>query len=406
MAGEDHCSHLRVACLNQYELIRKYRCDDCGAVMMCGCDEAFGRRFLSHQLSEGCELDSQRRVPVTVGFTANICSECRGLPAIPAPAAAIPGRTSKIRRYYWRELYFAERLAQAAWDEENPTVSGNDRRAAYGEIEARVLAATKEQHTTAPKYTFSELSQSRVIERYGVQVEPLSADYAPVGERGAQILLDGVVVSPESFAARHYEALGWAVLEVESLPFHALFGVMMYLLIQDPIDPLNRMVGFGDRAAYESTREKPIIWTLLPEDFGTKGYGQRRAGEIEAHLTHLITDREELLWTFDYWRPMSANLRQYLWAHRDEDVDRARRLIEVLPPDTIIAILRYLVEDYWSHYLGWPDLLLHRGDAIQFVEVKSSSDKLSEEQKRWIADNHDVLHLPFNIAKIHKAKAV
>ena len=88
------------------------------------------------------------------------------------------------------------------------------------------------------------------------------------------------------------------------------------------------------------------------------------------------------------------------------DVDRARRLIEVLPPDTIIAILRYLVADYWSHYLGWPDLLLHRGDAIQFVEVKSSSDKLSEEQKRWIADNHDVLHLPFNIAKIHKAKAV
>ena len=33
------------------------------------------------------------------------------------------------------------------------------------------------------------------------------------------------------------------------------------------------------------------------------------------------------------------------------------------------------------------------------------ADKLSEEQKRWIADNHDLLHLPFSIAKIHKARA-
>ena len=39
-----------------------------------------------------------------------------------------------------------------------------------------------------------------------------------------------------------------------------------------------------------------------------------------------------------------------------------------------------------------------------FVEVKSSSDKLSEEQKRWIADNHGMLNLSFRIAKIHKAK--
>lgn len=124
---------------------------------------------------------------------------------------------------------------------------------------------------------------------------------------------------------------------------------------------------------------------------------------IEEHLAQLLPERDELLWTFDYWRPMSADLRQYRWAHREEDVDRARKLVEILPPRTVIAILLYLVDDYWGRFLGWPDLLLHRPDAFRFVEVKSSSDKLSQEQKHWIAENHDRLHLPFAIAKIHRA---
>lgn len=369
---------------------------------MCACDEAFGRRFLSHQLDEGCELDTQRRIPVTHGFVAGTCSECRGLAADPAPAAAIPGRTSKIRRYYWRELYFAERRAQAEWEDRHSHATDEERHAAFAEIEKQALAAIKQQHATAPKYTFTELSQAEVIERYGVQVDALIADYAPGGGKGASILRDGAVISPEAFASWHYGELGWSAMKVESVPFHALFGVMMWLLIQDPFDPLNRIVGFGDRAVYEATREKAQIWTPLPEDFGSKGYGQRRAQEIDEHLARLVPDRSELMWTFDYWRPMSVELRQYLWAHREEDVDRARRLVEILPPERIIAILRYLVADYWGRFLGWPDLLLHRDGEFEFVEVKSSSDKLSEEQKRWVADSHGMLLLPFRIAKIHK----
>lgn len=405
MARRDSCTHPDVTCLNQHELVRKYRCCACDGVMMCGCDETFGRRFLSHQLHEGCELDTQRRVPVTHGFVRGTCSECRGLPADPAPAAAIMGRTSKIKRYYWRELYFAERHGKAAWDDQHPDATEEERRAAYGIVERQVLADLKQQHAIAPKYVFTELSQAQVIERYRVEVDALSAIYAPGGSKGAQILHDGEVNSPEAFASRHYGSLGWSVMATESLPFHALFGVMMWLLIQDPSDPLNRIVGFGNRAMYEATREKSQIWTPLPEDFGTKGYGRRRADAIDEHLGQLVPDRGELLWTFDYWRPTSAELRQYLWAHRDEDVGRARQLVEILPPETILAVLRYLVANYWGRYLGWPDLLLHRDGEFQFVEVKSSSDKLSDEQKRWIADNHDLLHLPFRIAKIHKCSS-
>ena len=178
----------------------------------------------------------------------------------------------------------------------------------------------------------------------------------------------------------------------------------MWLLIQDVRDPLNRIVSFGDRAAYEERREKPPIWTDLPEDFGTKGYATRRASAIEEHFELLAPDA--LPWLFDYWEQPSANLRQYLWAHRAGDVGRARQIVEILPPVTLLAILRYLVADYWNHFLGWPDLLLHRDGAFLFVEVKSSSDRLSEDQKRWIADNHDTLQLPFRIAKIHRTSTV
>ena len=396
------CGHPCRICLNQHELIRKYRCPDCGAVMMCTCDEEFGRRFLAHQLNEGCELETQERVAVTHGFEPRICSECRGLPADPAPAAAIPGRTSKIKRYYWRELFFAEHAAQADWDSEHPDANADERCAAHAQIEKAVLEDIKALHARAPKYAFSEKSQAEVIALYGVTVEPLQATYAKDGKKGAQIVSGSEVISAEEFASHHYIGQGWQVLKLESVPFHVLFGAMTWLLIQGYDDPLCRLVSFGDRIAFEEKRPGEMVWTHLPSDFGSKGYGERRAKAINEHFNEMLRD-DDPLWLFDYWLEPSEGFRQYLWAHRSEDIARARRLLEILPFETVKTILRYLVEGYWDRYLGWPDLLLYRQGEFKFVEVKSSNDKLSEEQKAWIADNHDILKLPFSIAKIHKA---
>lgn len=397
------CQHDHVVCLNHYELVRKYRCSDCGAVMMCSCDEEFGRRFLEHQLSEGAEYEMRLRVPVTHGFVDNVCNECRGLPAETAPMASIPGRTSKIKRYYWRELFFAQQVAESEWEVSNPDASPKERELAFRQIRNDVLEAIKQQHASQPKYTFVELSQSEVIKRYEVQVDAIPATYSKSGAKGENIVSGDTLISAEMFASKHYETLGWSVMPLESRPFHALFSVMMWLLIQDPADPRNRMAGFGRRDVFEETGEKAMVWTPLPEDFGAKGYSARRAAAVEEHFALLIEDRDELLWMFDYWLLYSEDLRQYLWAHLPEDVSRARRLIEILPPSIVIEILRYLLDHYWNHYVGWPDLLLYREDEVVFVEVKSSSDRLSEDQKRWIADNSSCLKLPFRLAKVHKA---
>lgn len=374
---------------------------------MCACDEPFGQRFLAHQLTEGCELETQLRVPVTIGFQANICNGCRGLPLEPAPAAAIPGRTSKIKRFYWRELFFRETEAVANWEAEHPDASIEEAKAAHENIRREVLDEIKQLHASTPLYDMSEPSPADVLARCEVPIDSFYPDYVPAPERGAVVLLDGDVVSPETFVARHYEKLGWSTLELESRPLHALFGVMMWLLIQDGADPLNRMVSFGSRTAFEAGVSGDMIWTLLPDDFGTAGFGRRRKEAIDEHFEFSFkpdgaADRGELLWLFDYWRFHSEQLRQYLWAHRDEDVDRARQLIEILPPETILTILRYLVEDYWGHYLGWPDLLIWRGDEFLFIEVKSSSDRLSGDQMRWIVDNFEQLSLPFRVAKLHR----
>ena len=103
--------------------------------------------------------------------------------------------------------------------------------------------------------------------------------------------------------------------------------------------------------------------------------------------------------------------QEYLWAYESTDTERGRRLIEILGPGQIKAILRFLADDYWGRYLGWPDLVSWRSTErtstdIEFVEVKSSSDRLSEDQRAWMTNNSNILKLPFRIAKVHKTRVL
>jgi hypothetical protein len=50
----------------------------------------------------------------------------------------------------------------------------------------------------------------------------------------------------------------------------------------------------------------------------------------------------------------------------------------------------------------WPDLLVYGENQWFLAEVKSWNDKLNENQKRWIEDNHRYLHLPFKLVQVHR----
>lgn len=375
---------------------------------MCSCDKDFALRCLPHQIFEGIEVDTKDRVPVTLGFQPNICNTCRGLQEEPAPKAAMHGRMSKVYRYYWREIETETIRRFADWaDEEGHTDwlrAQEENKVMYTAIEKQVVDEIKELHRRSPKYIYEQKSQDEVLSRCEVTVVNLEAVYIKTSDRKAKILDNGKEFTAEEFAANHYRKKGYSVIFAESAPFHALFGTLMWIVIQDPKDERNRAVAFGNRIAFEEGGKGELIWTVLPDDFGSSGYFSRRRADIDNHLESLPEEKEDLIWTFDYWIHHSYKLRQYLWAHEDRDVEAARKILEILPVADVKKILKYLVEHYWDRYIGWPDLILYNDvdDSFLFVEVKSSSDRLSDEQKDWIKDNYHRLRLPFNMVKIHK----
>ena len=256
------CSHQEVRCLNQFELIRKYRCAGCGVVMMCMCDERIGRQSLPHQLSEGTEHETRRRYAVTGGFVANVCDACRGLEIQPHPVASIHGRTSKIKRYYWRELAFREMDLFAAWATGRGLspmdAAGPDAAEAHKRFRQQALAEIKALHRDRPKYRFASESQMEVLRECSVAVLGLDAVYLrETGSKKATLLFDDTPVTAEEYVRRHFEAIGYSVLGLESRPFHALFGIYMWLLVQDTADPNVRL---GPVNTYLSASKMSTKW--------------------------------------------------------------------------------------------------------------------------------------------------
>ena len=81
---------------------------------------------------------------------------------------------------------------------------------------------------------------------------------------------------------------------------------------------------------------------------------------------------------FDCWLAPSADLRHYLLGYRREAIETARKLIELIPPLVLKAVLGYLIMNYWEHRSGWPDLLVYRADGWFLAEIKSWNDKLNK----------------------------
>jgi hypothetical protein len=265
------------------------------------------------------------------------------------------------------------------------------------------LEEIKQLHARNPKYVFDDVSQQQVLEKCGVEVLDLKAEYILGVQGRAQLNLNSRAVGVEEFARHHLHSLGYTTLICESRPFHALFATLLWPLIQDPADSRLQIVGMADRTA-QSDQSRPLWW-LRPEDFGTVGYGRRRKAEITTYLDDELPDASaELSEFFDESLESSRILRTYLWADVPSAVDTAKRLLELLSPEVIKTILGYLVDSYWANYLGWPDLIAYSNRELFFAEVKSSHDKLSDDQKHWIEQNHVRLKLPFKLIKIHRIR--
>jgi hypothetical protein len=85
------------------------------------------------------------------------------------------------------------------------------------------------------------------------------------------------VFTIEEFAEDYFIKKGFKVLEVESVPFHVLFGIFMYLVVEDVDDRKGRIVQFGSRNDFDkNTSQEGMVTTILPDDFGSKLYYERQ----------------------------------------------------------------------------------------------------------------------------------
>lgn len=368
---------------------------------MCSCDNEHGERFLPHQLETGSWEGSREQVSVTLGFQNKICPECRGDKAVAAPKAPMHGATTKIVRYYWREIFFetTKRFydTRPKLDPLDHNASEFDYPEARRKIEKQVIAEIKILHETNPKYEYSEKTQKEVTDSTNTEVILVNAEHVNTGDKKVGIRNGEEVCTVEEFAADYFNKQGFNVLEVESVPFHVLFGVFMYLVIEDADDNKGRIVQFGSRNDFDSkTDQEGMITTILPDDFGSSSYYERQKDLIKLHLDEL----DDIDWLFDYWLEYSSKLRQYLWAHREKDILKARQVMSILGLDNLRKILNYMVMNYWKNFCGWPDLLVYNDSDFFFTEVKSRNDKLSEDQKNWLLGNHQNMGFRVKIFKV------
>jgi hypothetical protein len=219
------CPHPTVRCINQYELIRKYRCESCGAVMMCACDEDVGP-LVPKQLAFAVESDTGREVPITAGFQSKVCDACRGLPLKPHPKG--PSYGSKIKRYYWREIEFETVKRFRTWWQANgsPKLTLDEKLDVNKKIRREVLDQFKLVHKTAPKYTFATEQQRDVTAEYGIEVVTLRATYGSNSAKRPAIIVDVCgACRVEEYACRHFRSLGYSALVVGNEPIWVLLSM-------------------------------------------------------------------------------------------------------------------------------------------------------------------------------------
>lgn len=370
--------------------------------------------FLPHQTSFGTEYGTHLTYPVA-GFAESLCPACRGEDEPSHPRAAIWGQKGKVERYYWREIFRTYLSSVEQWmiESEITVTDIVEFEAHHPRQSKRLKAAARKiwqtRHKNNPKYDLSESTEASFLAEITVPETDLRADYTQL-ERGSQrigkwLADSGQYVSAEELARQHYKKQGYDVWECERRLISVLTGIFLQPVIQDPQDPRVRLVMRGSTRGWSTASPStPIIQFLLPEDFGTAEYFQRRQVALNSAIenlretTNLATRLEELLLP-------STSLRDYLWVNEDDAIQLARAALRIIPPDTILACISWVIRDFWHRQPGWPDLLLLKPNRYRFVEVKSSHDKLSLEQMQWFRWAITEAKIPAEICRIRRSRS-
>lgn len=407
------CKHQNVKCLNHYETFRKYLCSDCGGVYICDCERELAIAFRPHQINFAQEYGTRKRFKVD-GFAPRLCAECRGECEEPHPRAAIWGQKGKVERYYWREIFKTECELAFNWLKEQgetvqdimefktrfPTV--------FKEIQRKAKLHWQQMHRKNPKYNCTERTEASFLSRIDVPIVKVQTAYIQIEKDnqkiGKWISPAGRKVSAEKFAEEWYMKKGFEVLRCERTLISVWVGTFFVNVIQDPFDSRQQeCIRSSTRGWRPDRRDTPLISFLLPQDFGSASYFERRREEIEKVIEQMrIAANLEAL--FVQLLKTGELLRDYLWVNEDLAIKTAREALSKLPKRIVIDSIYWAIQDFWRRQSGWPDLLIYRDSEYRFVEVKTPHDKLSQKQMNWFEWAITDAQIPCEIFRIKRAK--
>jgi len=358
---------------------------------MCECEKELALTFLPHQTRAGQEYGTDRRYSVA-GFAKDVCRACRGELEPAAPRAAIYNQKGKVQRYYWREITKTYYESVLAWSRERGVTIENimSLEAEHPTETKRLRKAARkhwqQRHRQDPKYDTSERTPAQFLDVVSVPEVEVEADY--VKEKRGDALVGKWKISlsetggAEDIAAGYYESAGYEVFRCERKLISTLVAVLCWPVIQDPDDPRAQEVMRGSTVGWREGAQTPLIHFLLPEDFGSASFYERRRSEFDAHFASL-EEAADLEQVFEGMLEGAETLRDYLWVAEDDAEELARAALSTIPKDVILRMIRWTVADFWHRQPGWPDLLLLKAPEYRFSEVKSPNDKLSLEQMQW-----------------------
>ena len=168
--------------------------------------------------------------------------------------------------------------------------------------------------------------------------------------------------SPERAAQRYYSSQGYTVYFTENRLWRALFGLLFW-------DELYCSKASALHNSFEN----------VPTSLKTGAFYGQFETKIEAKLSSLSSAANS------YMQILKTVSRHHgtpngIFRWSSKSIDLIKTFIEVAPSSALEELLRRMAQDYKATRDGFPDLMLIKGDALRFVEVKASGDVIRRNQ--------------------------
>ena len=197
--------------------------------------------------------------------------------------------------------------------------------------------------------------KKRVVRRTTQALKDADAVPVPISYRYRVEL--GVM---EYFRAQDYHALF-----SENEPWRALFGLVFWDIIYDT----------NVRAIHHPLQR-------VPSDFFLPDFYIKREYSLMARLREL-NSREAYFALVQSTYADKFGTANVLVAWFDGLLELVLLLVHYLTPEQLHTILLEMAKNLRENTRGFPDLLVWKDDAYDFVEVKSPTDHLSAQQLHW-----------------------